>query len=265
MTPGPSPSHQSRLISPEPSVLSRQPRSSSRTTTTVRASRSSAWPSSTLEPGGWPGQVETTTSPLSFHPSGGIVTSTGSASAFSQIRNDESHCCSPRGPGERSGSPVRSIPTTDSASSAQSSPVISRPLGCSQVRSFRPPSIVGRPSNQCRCRSAGCSRRSRSAALVTSYTSSHASSERQSIHDTSLSCPYGLLLPPCVRPRSSPAVIIGTPFDRHSVTSRLPAARRRSATISLSSVSPSTPKFCERLVYDPSRLPSPLASLCLPS
>ena len=43
----------------------------------------------------------------------------------------------------------------------------------------------------------------------------------------------------------------------------LAACRRRRATISSSSVSPSTPWFHDRLWSLPSRLPSPLASLCL--
>ena len=50
-------------------------------------------------------------------------------------------------------------------------PVVAGHLAAARVQPDQvlgPPSIVGRPSNQCRCRSAGCSRRSRSAALVTS-------------------------------------------------------------------------------------------------
>ena len=80
-----------------------------------------------------------------------------------------------------------------------------------------------------------------------------------------MSWQYGLLLPRWVRPRSSPAVIIGTPLDRHSVAIRFAACRRRSATIFLSSVSPSTPWFQDRLLSVPSRLSSPLASLCFSS
>ena len=44
---------------------------------------------------------------------------------------------------------------------------------------------------------------------------------------------------------------------------RLSAWRRRNALISLSSVGPSVPQFQLRLWSCPSRLPSPLASLCL--
>ena len=52
---------------------------------------------------------------------------------------------------------------------------------------------------------------------------------------------------------------VGQAQRRHQVRG-LPAAQRDDAG---SSVSPSTPKFQERLLSVPSRLPSPLASLCL--
>jgi hypothetical protein len=71
-----------------------------------------------------------------------------------------------------------------------------------------------------------------------------------------------LLLPFWVRDSSSPPRIIGTPCDSSSVARKLRCWRQRSATISGSSVSPSTPQFHERLSSVPSRLPSPLASLC---
>ena len=54
--------------------------------------------------------------------------------------------------------------------------------------------MVGRPSNQCRCRSAGCSRRSRSAVRVMSKMSSHASSARQSTQEISLSWRVGVVV-----------------------------------------------------------------------
>ncbi len=56
----------------------------------------------------------------------------------------------------------------------------------------------------------------------------------------------------------------GTPVDRHNVAIRLAACLRRSARTAASSVSPSTPQFQERLLSVPSRLSSPLATLCLP-
>ena len=54
-------------------------------------------------PGGCSGQVDTTTSPSRTQPSVGTVTLTGSASALSQIRNELSHCCSPRDRGRAAG------------------------------------------------------------------------------------------------------------------------------------------------------------------
>ena len=51
----------------------------------------------------------------------------GSRPALNHSTNDASTCCSPRGPGERSGSPETNIPTRRRSGSCQSSPVISRP------------------------------------------------------------------------------------------------------------------------------------------
>ena len=107
------------------------------------------------------------------------------------------------------------MPTAPRCGSYQSSPVISRPDGCSQARSLGPPpdrraALEPVPLPQRRVLPSqpqgglGRARRRRATA----------SSGRQSIHDVSLSWQYALLLPPCVRPRSSPAVIIGTPLDR---------------------------------------------------
>ena len=60
----------------------------------------------------------------------------------------------------------------------------------------------------------------------------------------------------------SPPSSIGVPCDSSSVASMLRFCRSRKAMISLSSVGPSAPQFQERLLELPSRLPSPLASLC---
>ena len=79
----------------------------------------------------------------------------------------------------------------------------------------------------------------------------------------SLSWQYALLLPRWVWPNSSPASIIGVPRDRIRVASMLRFCRSRSARIAGSSVGPSTPWLNERLFELPSRLSSPLASLCL--
>ena len=89
-----------------------------------------------------------------------------------------------------------------------------------------------------------------------------AGSRSQSIQVSSLSWQYPLLLPPCVRPISSPWEIIGTPWDRTSVVRKLRCWRARSALTALSFVSPSTPQFHERLWLSPSWLFSPFASLC---
>ena len=96
--------------------------------------------------------------------------------------------------------------------------------------------------------------------FVNSSSSSSASSQWN--HDSSLSWHHALLFPCCVRPISSPPSSIGTPCESSSVTRKLRCWRRRSATISGSSVGPSTPWFHERLSSVPSRLPSPFASLC---
>ena len=66
-----------------------------------------------------------------------------------------------------------------------------------------------------------------------------------------------------VRPSSSPCAIIGTPCDSSSVVRKLRFCRSRRASMSGSSVGPSTPWFQDRLWLSPSRLSSPLASLCL--
>jgi hypothetical protein len=66
----------------------------------------------------------------------------------------------------------------------------------------------------------------------------------------------------CVWPRSSPASSIGTPCDSSSVASRLRIWRARSASTAGSELGPSTPQFHDRLWLLPSRLSSPLASLC---
>ena len=85
----------------------------------------------------------------------------------------------------------------------------------------------------------------------------------QSNQESSLSWHHALLLPCWVRPSSSPPSSIGTPCESSSVARKLRCWRQRSALISGSSVSPSTPQFHERLSSVPSRLSSPLASLCL--
>ena len=89
------------------------------------------------------------------------------------------------------------------------------------------------------------------------------SAEAQSNQEISLSWHHALLLPPCVRPSSSPCSIIGTPCEKSSVVRKLRCWRSRRSRMTGSVVGPSTPQFQLRFSLTPSRLPSPLASLCL--
>ena len=78
-------------------------------------------------------------------------------------------------------------------------------------------------------------------------------------------CPgtKALLLPRCVLPISSPAVIIGTPCESSERDDEVPLLAQRGARGSSGrSVSPSTPQFHEALSSLPSRFSSPFASLC---
>jgi hypothetical protein len=78
-----------------------------------------------------------------------------------------------------------------------------------------------------------------------------------------LSWQYTLLLPRWVRAISSPPLGIGTPWEKSSVATKFRIWRARSSLILTSSVGPSAPWFQDRLWSWPSRLSSPLASLCL--
>ena len=93
-------------------------------------------------------------------------------------------------------------------------------------------------------------------------SSRSASADSQSTHDVSLSWQYALLLPPCVRPSSSPARSMGTPCERISVARKLRCWRLRSALTAGSFVGPSAPQFQDRLSLAPSALFSPFAWLC---
>ncbi len=53
------------------------------------------------------------------------------------------------------------------------------------------------------------------------------------------------------------------PCESSSVARKLRCWRARSSRTAGSRVAPSTPQFQDRLLLSPSRLPSPLASLCL--
>ncbi|OMP13410.1 hypothetical protein COLO4_01733 [Corchorus olitorius] len=72
-----------------------------------------------------------------------------------------------------------------------------------------------------------------------------------------------LLLPSCVRPNSSPANSIGVPLEKNTVASSARVTRSRRAWMAGSSVGPSAPQLALQLSLWPSRLSSPLASLCL--
>ena len=85
----------------------------------------------------------------------------------------------------------------------------------------------------------------------------------QSSHAISLSWQYTLLLPPWLRPSSSPAVIMGTPWAKSMVVIRLRVVRARSANVLGLFVMPSTPWFQLRLLPVPSRFSSWLSMLCL--
>src|SRR6476619_8563695 len=97
---------------------------------------------------------------------------------------------------------------------------------------------------------------------VNSSRSSLDSTSDQSNQEISESWHQPLLLPPWVRPNSSPPSSIGTPCESSSVARKLRCWRSRSALTSASSVNPSTPQFHDRLSSVPSRLSSLLSSLC---
>ncbi len=78
-----------------------------------------------------------------------------------------------------------------------------------------------------------------------------------------MSWQYALLFPCWVRPISSPATIIGQPWESRRVAMKLSCWRSRTSFTSASSVAPSTPQFQERLSSVPSRFSSPLAWLRL--
>ncbi len=75
----------------------------------------------------------------------------------------------------------------------------------------------------------------------------------------------GVVVARWVRPISSPASSIGTPWDSSSVARKLRFCRSRRTRMSGSSEEPSAPQFQDRLSLLPSRPPSPLAWLCLRS
>src|ERR1700712_292330 len=160
--------------------------------------------------------------------------------------------------------PLRKTPSDCAQPASQSSALMTSPVGVSQTMSSRPPEpAIGRPWKYRRRWKIGCSRRSLVSVAVKPYRKEFSRTSLQSTHEISLSWQYALLLPPWVRPISSPATSIGTPCDRNSVVRKLRFCCSRRATTSRSSVGPSTPQFQDRFVLSPSRLSSPVASLCL--
>src|SRR5262249_61522304 len=87
----------------------------------------------------------------------------------------------------------------------------------------------------------------------------------QSTHPIGLSWQYALLLPPWLLPTSSPASSNGTPCANITLASRLRRSCRLSWRMAGSLVGPSTPQFLVWFLFDPSRLFSPVGSLCLRS
>src|ERR1017187_4351199 len=140
--------------------------------------------------------------------------------------------------------------------SDQSPAVISLPPGGNQRNSD-----ASAPARKRRRRNTGCALRKPTRRLVKS--SFCASSRDQSNQEISLSWQYALLLPCWVRPISSPPRSSGTPKDNSSVVSIARDWRARSARMARSVLGPSAPQFQDRLSLVPSRLDSPLASLCL--
>src|ERR1700689_1687124 len=116
------------------------------------------------------------------------------------------------------------------------------------------------PVRNRRLRNTGWERRRLTRFLVKASRSS--STTDQSTQEISLSWQYALLLPCWVRPSSSPPSSMGTPKDSSKVVSIARVRCARSAVMAASVVGPSAPEFHDRLSLAPSRLDSPLASLC---
>lgn len=94
-----------------------------------------------------------------------------------------------------------------------------------------------RPSKNSGCRRAGADLRSASA-RETKLIRVGSALDQSSAHDcAAVACvgtQYALLLPPRLRPNSSPAVSIGVPVERTSVARSARTCRRRASMTSLS-------------------------------
>src|SRR5262250_1713900 len=145
-----------------------------------------------------------------------------------------------------------------------SSSVISLPSGLNQERSLTAEPWMRRPWKKRRRWNTGLSRRSRMRRRVKSSWRPAERARGQWCQDSSLSWQYALLLPCWVRMASSPARSMGMPWERRRVARKLRIWRSRRAFTTGSSMGPSAPQFHEALSSVPSRLSSPLASLCFP-
>src|ERR1051326_1830264 len=188
----------------------------------------------------------------------GMVKSIPSHHPFTSTRKSSSSSGGPSGPRSGASDPYRYTPSASAERSSQHSCVIGAPAGV-----YQPNSAASTPVRyRCR-RNTGCARRSAITDRVNA--SSDESAAPQSTQEISLSWQYALLLPPWVRPISSPPSSSGTPNESSSVHSIARDRCPRSASTAASVLSPSAPEFHDRLSEAPSRFDSPFASLCLPS
>ena len=144
-----------------------------------------------------------------------------------------------------------------------SSSDISRPCGCSHTMSFASESRTARPRKYVRRRNSGCVLRS---AITRRANVEQARPRRRGpsdIHEISLSWQYALLLPRCVRPISSPPASIGTPCEKQERRQEVAHLAQRAARGSRGRRSDLRRRSSSfGCVASPSRLSSPLASLC---
>src|SRR3954447_15323801 len=193
----------------------------------------------------------------------GSVNLQSSGSALKSSRNDSSRTRSPLSSGAAISSPLRNIPTIRLGDS-QSSLVMRWPSVRNHQTSGRPEPSSSLPRRNWRRRNTGWARRRTISFWTNSSRPALRSSRLQSNHEISLSWHQPLLLPCWARPNSPPPSSIEVPCESTSVARKLRCWPSRRALTTGSSVSPSTPQLHERLSSVPSRLPSRLASLCLP-
>ena len=148
-------------------------------------------------------------------------------------------------------------------------PVVPRRLVAAARRARRCRACRGRgPAAPSKKRSAGEARVAAAQRDQLAHEAQHVAlgsrSAVQSNQESSLSWHQALLLPPWLRSTSSPASSIGTPRESMQDRQAVPGlALPQRAAPRDRIVSPSTPQFQLALSLVPSRLSSPLASLCL--